>query len=368
MSALLPTPRHDCQALVEEAVFTACRLELMALKPGNVHIHAEGHGMSVTQFLDSAAAIAPVLATPNRPVGEAILRAVEATRDVAGCNTNLGIVLLLAPLAAAALCRDKGEPLRMRLARVLDKLSVADAADAFAAIRLALPAGLGETPQHDVAEPPRVDLRTAMAAAADRDLIARQYATAFADVFTFGVARGRSALRRGASAAEAASAIHLGFMALHPDTHIARKHGAAVAERVREQAFRLERRLAVTSVFGGPAFGGHSGAARRLLAFDRALKRRGLNPGTSADLTVACLFVLRLAGELPAGPWPPDDFRRSPVKPDVIKPTIARDAQCLRSTRLWSAKLWWATATKSLTSISSSVRAAVPPRPPSARP
>ena len=129
MSALLPTPRQDCRALVEEAVFTACRLELMALKPGNVHIHAEGHGMSVAQFLDSAAAIAPILATPGRRVGEAIRRAIEATRDVAGCNTNLGIVLLLAPLAAAALCRDKGEPLRLRLARVLDGLSVADAAD-----------------------------------------------------------------------------------------------------------------------------------------------------------------------------------------------------------------------------------------------
>lgn len=363
MSALLPTPRQDCRALVEEAVFTACRLELMALKPGNVHIHAEGHGMSVAQFLDSAAAIAPILATPGPRVGEAIRRAIEATRDVAGCNTNLGIVLLLAPLAAAALCRDKGEPLRLRLARVLDGLSVADAADAFAAIRLALPAGLGEAPQHDVAEAPRIDLRAAMATAADRDLIARQYATAFADVFAFGVARGRSALRRGASPAEAASAIHLGFMALHPDTHIARKHGAAVAERVRDQAFRLERRLAV-----GPAFGGHSGVARRLLAFDRVLKRRGLNPGTSADLTVACLFVLRLAGDLPAGPWPPDDNRRSPFKPTIIKPTITGDAQCLRSTRLWSAKLWWATATKSLTSISSSVRAAVPPKPPSARP
>ncbi|WP_246457346.1 triphosphoribosyl-dephospho-CoA synthase [Azospirillum oryzae] len=362
MSALLPAPGsisgQDCRALVEEAVFTACRLELMALKPGNVHIHAEGHGMSVAQFLDSAAAIAPILATPGRRVGEAILRAVAATRDVAGCNTNLGIVLLLAPLAAAALCRDKGEPLRMRLARVLDTLSVTDAADAFAAIRLALPAGLGEATQHDVAEAPRVDLRAAMAAAADRDLIARQYATAFADVFTFGVARGRSALRRSANAEAAASAIHLGFMALHPDTHIARKHGAAVAERVRDQAFLLERRLAVNS-----AFGGHSGTARRLLAFDRALKRRGLNPGTSADLTVACLFVLRLAGELPAGPWPPGDNRRS-----LIKPTSVEDAQCLRSTRLWSAKLWWATAMKSLTSISSSVRAAVPPRPPFARP
>lgn len=358
MSALLPTPHYDCRALVEEAVFTACRLELMALKPGNVHIHAEGHGMNVAQFLDSAAAIAPILATPGRRVGEAILRAVAATREVAGCNTNLGIVLLLAPLAAAALCRDKGEQLRLRLARVLDGLSVADAADAFSAVRLALPAGLGEAPQHDVAAAPRVDLRAAMAAAADRDLIARQYATAFADIFTFGVARGRSALRRGASPAEAASAIHLGFMALHPDTHIARKHGASVAERVRQQAFRLERRLST-----GPTFGTHSRAARRLLAFDRALKRRGLNPGTSADLTVACLFVLRLAGELPAGPWPPDDNRRN-----LIEPTISRDAQCLRSTRLWSAKLWWATATRSPTSISSSVRAAAPPRPPSARP
>ncbi len=87
---------------IAEAFIAACRDEIEAPKPGNVHVFADGHGMSVRDFLMSAEAAAPGLSTPSSPVGARILAAVEATFAAVGMNTNLGIILLCAPLAAAA--------------------------------------------------------------------------------------------------------------------------------------------------------------------------------------------------------------------------------------------------------------------------
>ena len=98
MKPLLP-------ATVAELFRLSCRAELEALKPGNVHIHAEGHGMTVADFLRSADAAAPCIAAAGAPVGTRILRAIEATRTAVGQNTNLGIVLLCAPIAAASATR-----------------------------------------------------------------------------------------------------------------------------------------------------------------------------------------------------------------------------------------------------------------------
>ena len=79
----------------------ACILEATARKPGNVHRYADFADATYLDFLLSAAAIAPVMEqAPRRRVGETVLRAVRATRRVVATNTNLGTILLLAPLAA----------------------------------------------------------------------------------------------------------------------------------------------------------------------------------------------------------------------------------------------------------------------------
>src|SRR5438876_739889 len=81
----------------------ACVLEATARKPGNVHRFMDFADTSYLDFLLSAAAIAPVMERAvGRPVGETVLEAIRATRRVTSANTNLGIVLLLAPLAAAS--------------------------------------------------------------------------------------------------------------------------------------------------------------------------------------------------------------------------------------------------------------------------
>ena len=218
-------------------------------------------------------------------MGERIRRSVEATIDAVGHNTNLGIILLCAPLAAASL-EPAGGDLRERLARVLAGLSIDDAREAYAAIRRAKPGGLGQAPAHDVGGEPEITLLEAMQAAEGRDRIAWNYTHDFADIFDLGVPRLKQAMADSNSRPSATTSVYLSFLASIPDTLIARKFGMAQAIEVQQEA------KAVVAKFDNPA----DERVRKgdLMAFDRSLKARGLNPGTSADLTVATLFAASL--------------------------------------------------------------------------
>jgi triphosphoribosyl-dephospho-CoA synthase len=267
---------------LRRAFVTACLAELAALKPGNVHVHADGHGMTVADFRRSAEAAAEPLCRIGSSVGRRIRDSVAASRAAVACNTNLGIILLAAPLVAAAEgCRTT---LRQSLATVLDGLTVADAVDAYAAIAEANPGGIGNAPQQDVFSPPTVTLREAMALAADRDLVARQYATGFADVFAVGTTRFEAARRAGATEEWATILVFLDFLAGFPDSHIARKFGLDTVRGLQREAAELRLTLPADPATAFPV----------LLAFDRDLKSRGLNPGTSADLTVASLLAAEI--------------------------------------------------------------------------
>lgn len=264
----------------------ACRLELAALKPGNVHARSAGHGMTVADFERSAEVSAPHIAAAGLPVGDRIRRAVEATVDAVGCNTNLGIVLLCVPLAVAA---ERGS--LASLPAVLGGLTVGDAEQAYSAISRAAPGGLGSADAHDVADRPGVTLLAAMAAAADRDRIARQYVDGFGDVRGVGfdvLTAVRQRWRDRCDAAEwSAAAVYLAFLAAFPDSHIVRKQGPAAASEVRAEAQAL-----ASPVAASPDPSRWEG---QLMLFDSSLKARGINPGTTADLTVATLFAYALA-------------------------------------------------------------------------
>ncbi|MFO1205819.1 MAG: triphosphoribosyl-dephospho-CoA synthase [Burkholderiales bacterium] len=285
---------------VAAAVRWACRLDVQAAKPGNVSIASPGHGMRADDFLASAEAVAGPLSAPGRSVGERIAEAVDATWKRVGMNTNLGIVLLAAPLAQAALTARAGETFERATVRVLAELDADDAVHAFRAIVQANPAGLGEVGQCDVRHPAAMmTLLEAMRAAAHRDAIARQYANGFGDVFRFGIPRLLAALRRHGSSTRATVDCYLGWLARFPDTHIARKYGIEVARQVSAEAAHIE------SGIGGSWAG--------LRAWDASLKARALNPGTSADLTVASLFAARLQGAF-AGRFFEADEPLAPVR------------------------------------------------------
>lgn len=277
------TPSLDIGAIFERA----CRAELDSLKPGNVHAHGDGHGMTVATFEAAAAAAARHIAARGKPVGTRIELAVAASVAAAGCNANLGIVLLCAPLAAAAERRDGH--LRLRLAEVIDLLTVDDAAAAYRAIKLASPAGLGTVPEQDVAAPPSVTLLEAMSLARDNDRIAHAYVTDFQDIFDFALPCLHTVRLSAASEEFAITALHMSLLARFPDSHIARKHGEAAAAAVQAEAHRLRTAYLPKVDADGLA---------ELHHLDAELKSRGLNPGTTADLVVATLFADGLmAGE-----------------------------------------------------------------------
>jgi triphosphoribosyl-dephospho-CoA synthase len=274
-------------AAIEAFFVAACRAEIEALKPGNVHIFSPGHGMTAEHFFASAEASAGPLCTPGKAIGERIYDAVAASFAAVGMNTNLGIILLCAPLAAAAERNATGS-LQDRLAHVLRELDTADTESVFAALRLANPAGLGTAARHDAHGPADVTLMVAMAEAADRDLIAAQYVRDFDDVFVTGWGALADARTCGLTPPWSTTAVYLSFLAAFPDSHITRKHGAAAALQVQHEAAEIN------TIFQA------EGAASQnaLLTFDARLKAQQRNPGTSADLTVATLFADLLRNSL----------------------------------------------------------------------
>lgn len=263
----------------------ACLLEVSAPKPGNVSPGRDFHDTAYEDFLASAVAIGPALAAAgDHAIGQTILAAVTATTRWTTSNTNLGIILLLAPLARAALRPIR--PLRDGIRDVLAGTTVADAADVYAAIRRAGPGGLGTSNSEDVAGTPTVALRDAMGLAADRDGVAREYVTDFATTFEIGAPALRAARSAGLSWSDATVETFLRILAVLPDTHIARKLGADAAAVVSRHARAVEERGGVRSPEGRQA----------LAALDRELRSptNARNPGTTADLTCATLFVVIL--------------------------------------------------------------------------
>ena len=277
-------------ALVAGAFRLACRFDVLSFKPGNVSIRAAGHRMQARDFLISSKVAARSVVHAEGGLGQAIYQAVAATQAAVGCNTNLGILLLGVPLAHAALRASGARDLAARTRAVLASATRGDAVHAFAAIRLANPAGLGQVAAHDVAIEPSLTLTAAMRLAAERDSIAAQYATGFDAIFTEGLPLLRRQRAERGRLSGAVTACYLHFLSTRPDSHIARKFGAASAARISARA------LIVTSLLEAC-----EDPRRRLSilrAFDSELKDEGVNPGTSADLTVASLLALLLDAPL----------------------------------------------------------------------
>jgi len=281
------TTANSIHQKVSQLFKSACLAELEALKPGNVHIFADGHGMTVHDFIKSAEAVSSVIALPDLTLGQRILLSVEATQEAVGCNTNLGIILICAPLVHAALMlsqyRLSGQDDYLdRLKYVLQNTTIDDATLTFKAINLANPAGLGYVYEHDVHQTADCTLLEAMKAAACRDTIASQYHNNFDAIFNLALPILKTSFQD-KKPAWLATQVYLTFLAIFPDSHLMRKYGEAVARDIQQQA---KLYLTIFNISGNPKLN-----QAKLLAWDKELKKKQLNPGTSADLTVASLFA-----------------------------------------------------------------------------
>jgi triphosphoribosyl-dephospho-CoA synthase len=270
----------------------ACLFEASVDKPGNVSPRIRFSDARFEDFATSAVAIGPALRDAGlETVGETIARAAADTRRLVATNTNLGMILLLAPLAKAAACLDPGTGLRAAVSGVLDSLTVQDARLAYEAIRVASPAGMGEVDRHDVSgDDVTVTLREAMDAARERDSIAREYVTDFEITFVLGAGALSRCWGGGVVFSDAILTAFLTILAAVPDTLIARKNGKATAEDVSRRAAR------VLSSGGVESARGRAGLSE--LARGLGDEAHTLNPGTTADLVAASIFVFLTEGRM----------------------------------------------------------------------
>jgi triphosphoribosyl-dephospho-CoA synthase len=280
---------------VGAAATLACLYEVTARKPGNVYPGADFDATTnYAAFVKSAVVIGPIVEkAPVVGVGITVLDAVQATRDAVGTNTNLGTLLLLAPLAAVP----AHTKLEAGISKVLESLTADDTKAVYEAIRLSKAGGLGREDVADVfAEPPStLTLTEAMRLAADRDLVAKQYVNHFDDVFVGAAGFIEFGLALGATLESAILQAYLNQLVTSPDSLIQRKCGIATAQ---EASFRAEGVL-LRGALDSEKF------KRALADFDRWLRADGhrRNPGTTADLIAAGLFVLLREGRLDWKRW-----------------------------------------------------------------
>lgn len=272
----------------------ACTWEVCAPKPGNVHRGADFDDVTVGDFLTSALAIAPWIDQSDEiSLGEAVLGCVQATRQAVNTNTNLGMILLLVPLAQAG-TRHAGD-LRRGVPKILGQLDEDDSRLVYQAINQAQPGGLGDSDALDVRSEAPKDLLEAMQVAKEWDQIALEYCTNFENVLKIIAPNVVQHCKSGLSLSQAIVHEHLSSLARWGDSLIARKCGAEVNEQTRARAgFVLES--------GRP---GEESYYQAVSEFDFWLRSDGRkrNPGTTADLICAGLFAALLQGHLKPQRW-----------------------------------------------------------------
>lgn len=311
------------QLTIGQCATLACLFEVTAPKHGNVHRAADFPDLHFADFLASATAIGPVFEqATEKSVGLTIRDAIRATQAMVRTNTNLGIVLLLSPLASVP----RPVPLNVGIPAILGNLTSDDAGLVYAAIRCVQPGGMGEVSEYDIRDAPPNSLLAAMEAARDRDMIAKQYVTDFVDVFAAVECLLTPVLALGGSLFDAIVWTHLGFLARCGDSLIARKRGVNENEKAQIMALRaieagpepLQASFATFCADHREADGSSPRETGESLEWSSSYwhdsaeldfwmrSQQGRNPGTTADLVTAALFCALREGVLtPPFRWSP---------------------------------------------------------------
>jgi triphosphoribosyl-dephospho-CoA synthase len=301
----------------------AVMLDIVTPKPGNVHRYYDHHDTRLVHFTASIARLGQPLflaaqrgeelqRTPDTAVvelGELIRLATQATIAPHGKNTLLGTLLLMIPLAASAgigvgSSRFTPEKLREGITRLLKESTVEDAVGLVHALQIAKPGGATPkttkwTSKHeslDYRSPQTIvqlrtegyTLRSYLELSAPYDAIAQEYATDFAYLFNALYPQFVHSLNRYTTAENATLSTFMWELSQRPDTFIQRKAGPDAAEEVRSQAHSLYTKMTRTP---------ETQWLKLLAPFDKYLHSKGsqLNPGTTADLLSAAIFVALLA-------------------------------------------------------------------------
>lgn len=266
-----------------DCILWACQTEVNAPKPGNVNQYSGANNMQLVDFIASAQAISPVLSRTDLSVGDMILSAVIATRRVVNCNTNLGIILLFAPLCKAVQLSNDINQIQDSLSLIVDNLTVDDAKKCYQAIRLAKAGGLGKSEQHDIHDEPLVTLKQAMSYAQHHDSIAAQYINNFHHVFHIGLLSLTKAINYGETVEWACAFAYLNLLVALPDSLVSRKYGFECARSIQQDSIIFLKKLSNDKRL--------SDFETDITKWDNELKQKAINPGTTADMTAAALLL-----------------------------------------------------------------------------
>lgn len=305
----------DIRKYVTNCSSLAVLLEVSAYpKPGNVHRHSDGFTTNYEQFLAGSVSIGPVMGhlaeksskKENIGLGKSINNAVdEMFRWQKGGNTHLGVILLFAPISAGAgLALSKGslnlDELREHIKNIIKKSQSKDSIHIYNAINKAMSQeNLGTSNKLDITnaksiETIRRDKITPLEIfeiCSKKDLICQEWVTGFSIVFQQGYPFLNEKLSKGARINNATVDTFLKILSENPDSLIIRKSGEKNAEQVSQKAKRILESGGSQSEEG----------VNKLWILDKELKKKKgrLNPGTTADLTAASLFILCLTGWKP---------------------------------------------------------------------
>ena len=281
----MKTDNARIRIILKKQIKFVCDTEIKSLKPGNVHKYSKGHGMNIKDFLKSSLIISKCLTKNNLDLGKKILVSVNEIQNKIKKNTNLGIILMLSPIAT--IVQKEGviskEELLKKIKSLIKKQNIKNSIPIFKAISLTSPGGLGFSKKYDVNEPSNTNLYKAMEFAKEKDLIARQYCNGFKDIYKIGIPAYKNFYNKWGKVDWALTGVYLTFLKKFNDSHIARNKGNKIATSIKKEAkkyyFFLKNNKSLTKI------------KKKLLVFDKKLKSKRINPGTTADLTVATLLL-----------------------------------------------------------------------------
>ena len=278
--------KHSLDDLKSAYLFS-CKKDIELIKPGNVNLFSSHKDTKAQDYLDSAILSSKELFNQNYSLGKRILESVNVTRSQVNVNTNLGIILLCAPVIQSYIDFNNLD-LREGIKKTLSATSIKDTHDLCAAINISSPGGLGDSDMYDTASYPNASIKQIMDYSQEYDRISYQYSHNFSDIFDFIIPKLEFLNQRYESLDISLSLLFIEILAKIPDSHISRKFGDKIAKKTSNNAHDL---LKILDREHDPDY-----LAKALNNLDYEYKKKGINPGTTADLLVASLMIYKISG------------------------------------------------------------------------
>lgn len=261
-------------------------------KPGNVHRTRDFDDMVFEDFLISGIVSGDAIINVCREgdnLGKYILEAVSQTNKWVENNTNLGIIMLEIPIAAAAAMSNDFSEIQKNIVKLMNQTTVDDACNLYDAINIADAGGMGNQDKYDVSsQNAKNELREnnqtmfdVLDISSKWDRIASELTTGMPVCFEIGYPRYKK-LRSETSLNNACVLTFLEILSNVPDTLISRKYGDEKAIHVSHLAKKLL------------TYSNDNNFNKKLENFDDYLFENKFNPGTIADLTAASIMITLL--------------------------------------------------------------------------